>query len=105
VKFEKKMYKSTVCDQDLSFSWLFSSGFESLAEAKEAEAAASGNAYYAPQDPHSVYMPQPYPGAAPPYNPGAAPPYNQAMAPPFVAPGTAPPPPYSKASKKDQWRL
>ena len=59
-----------------------------IEEAKEAEAAASGNAYYAPQDPHNVYMPQQYPAQAPPPQPD---------------PGTAPPPSYNEATKKTQW--
>ncbi len=36
-----------------------------LSDAKAAEAAAS-SAYYSPANPHSVYVPQPYPNAPPP---------------------------------------
>lgn len=43
--------------------------------AAEAAEAGVGNAYYAPTDPHNVYMPQPPPGSQPP--------------------------PYSEATKKD----
>ena len=48
-----------------------------LFTAKASEALAGGTAYYAPQNPHSVYMPQPLPGDQPP--------------------------PYHEATKKQQW--
>lgn len=57
--------------------------FVSIA-AKEAEANASSNAYYNPNNPHSVYMPYSYPP------------------PPAAQQASAPPPPYSEATKKNE---
>ena len=67
------------------YSWLMTSFIMSDAKAAEAGMSNGGSAYFAPGNPHNVYMPQ----------------QQQASAPPAYG---AAPPPYDAASKKTQWQ-